>query len=830
MNINWPAAIEANIGTNVVLQGNIVAGYERVGFRINGEPCSVAQWQQNEAHGGLFGVYMNKDGLAGCSQIQGFAIWKSFDYGIYFQVYMSVIVSNVTLVDNGMGIMPLIYEPPSVSHEYSNKTVLIQNSLIVGSSPNFNCTDTLSTIDRNIALSTGHRAPRPLKGGRTGISWPTFESSHNNAPMKPHDGIMSYNAISGLMTVTNTTFVGFRNVCSSETNYMFITNPNNEDLQHPISVQSITKSNSTEEALLFIHHPNLGKVNPSDCVDMDCDAKKKSMLKDLDGSFLGAVGSVIPLSEYEWNGDSRHGLGDYRIPKVMLTYLNGSRIPVPNIAPYKGVIRDSTCTFMSNWQAYKCFGMNYRMLVIESLDSDTETRRLSPVAVLGDGYVDLLNGPQDHGWCAGYTCQKRVSLFHSIVATNKSFDIFFTGVSPQKLRLMMLNAAPTETVKVAVFYSKPQRLDVYVNDQLVAPNNAQWNMNKTDYTLLKPAYPEQYIPTLNGTHGSNFFDPDYKMLHVLLRGSTPVQISMASVLFVSFNLPAMTEEEFFGDQLVNNLALFLKVPPSMIRITKIVREGGGARRRRSATGLTVEVEIKQPPTNQMSANSTSDSDQFTVLMTAADTLGQAAISGNLSQSIGFNVGSVGVVLPSPPASDPSWSQVATQEVTREEPSVQTVSSVSTLKVLVEPVAGLYPGALSVQPVIMALDQQGDCVSVGVTSLTISAMLKDAQGNPAGGLYGNTTIPFQSCWANYTDLAINTTGMNMTLVFTLNEWKTQSRSFTVNSLTTDFTTKPTTAVATTQNHNSIFDSSPAFTTQTVYIIMLLSVLHLIYLVV
>lgn len=27
------------MGTNVVLQGNTVAGYERVGFRINGEPC-----------------------------------------------------------------------------------------------------------------------------------------------------------------------------------------------------------------------------------------------------------------------------------------------------------------------------------------------------------------------------------------------------------------------------------------------------------------------------------------------------------------------------------------------------------------------------------------------------------------------------------------------------------------------------------------------------------------------------------------------------------------------------------------------------------------------
>lgn len=47
---------------------------------------------------------------------------------------------------------------------------------------------------------------------------------------------------------------------------------------------------------------------------------------------------------------------------------------------------------MRTWQSYNCTGLNYRMLVIESLDADTETRRLSPVAVLGDGFVDLING------------------------------------------------------------------------------------------------------------------------------------------------------------------------------------------------------------------------------------------------------------------------------------------------------------------------------------------------------------------------------------------------------------------------------------------------------
>lgn len=53
---------------------------------------------------------------------------------------------------------------------------------------------------------------------------------------------------------------------------------------------------------------------------------------------------------------------------------------------------------MSSWQSYKCFDLNYRMMVIESLDSDSETRRLSPVAVLGDSFVDLINGSSTVVW------------------------------------------------------------------------------------------------------------------------------------------------------------------------------------------------------------------------------------------------------------------------------------------------------------------------------------------------------------------------------------------------------------------------------------------------
>jgi hypothetical protein len=38
---------------------------------------------------------------------------------------------------------------------------------------------------------------------------------------------------------------------------------------------------------------------------MDCDALKKVLLKDLDGSFLGQIGSVISESEFQWDGEDR---------------------------------------------------------------------------------------------------------------------------------------------------------------------------------------------------------------------------------------------------------------------------------------------------------------------------------------------------------------------------------------------------------------------------------------------------------------------------------------------------------------------------------------------
>lgn len=159
------------------------------------------------------------------------------------------------------------------------------------------------------------------------------------------------------------------------------------------------------------------------------------------------------------------GVGDYRIPKAALTAVDGARLDISNVAPNKGIVRgtrdESRCTWHSDWFAYKCSSIDYRMLVIESLDEDTETRRLSPVALIANGYVNLLNGPQDHGWCLGYTCQERISTFFGIVATGTNNSLYFTSNEPQHMKLHLLNSDPTDVILVAIFFQRPQRQDVY---------------------------------------------------------------------------------------------------------------------------------------------------------------------------------------------------------------------------------------------------------------------------------------------------------------------------------------------------------------------------------
>ena len=85
---------------------------------------------------------------------------------------------------------------------------------------------------------------------------------------------------------------------------------------------------------------------------------------------------------------------------------------------------------------------------------------------------------------------------------------------------------------------------------------------------------------------------------IIIRGSTPVEVITQEVIIVSFGLPAMTVVDFYGANIVENLAAFLNIPLTKVRVVNVVSElSGSRRRRRNSDGISVEVEIGDEPTS-----------------------------------------------------------------------------------------------------------------------------------------------------------------------------------------------------------------------------------------
>ncbi|EOD39164.1 hypothetical protein EMIHUDRAFT_223628, partial [Emiliania huxleyi CCMP1516] len=152
------------------------------------------------------------------------------------------------------------------------------------------------------------------------------------------------------------------------------------------------------------------------------------------------------------------------------------------------------CNFISAWNAWNCTASSMipARLTIESMDRDSLHRSLVPVGLASGGFVDLLGG----GWghvetkvCGGYNCLMRLSTYHTTVAINRSYDLAFTGTNPKGLRLMLPFGIGDDTdllaarLLVSIFYSNPEKLEVYYREQLVPPLEEG---NTYNFSMRKP--------------------------------------------------------------------------------------------------------------------------------------------------------------------------------------------------------------------------------------------------------------------------------------------------------------------------------------------------------
>ena len=219
------------------------------------------------------------------------------------------------------------------------------------------------------------------------------------------------------------------------------------------------------------------------------------------------------------------------------------------------------------------------------------------------------------------------------------------------MRYHWLNTDDSQAVVLATWYAQSWRLNVYVDGQYIEPTNGYYT-ESNQLALNAPDYPGQFVPnvTIDST-GTNYFDRATQMLYVLVRGSTPVDIVTDETILVTFNVPFMTVDEFFGERIVQNLAAFFDIPPEKIRFAEAVSESN--RRKRSDT-FTFTIEIANPP---RSINETDPGDiAGDEIRALSSSLVTAFQLGQLGDIMNVTITSMSVVEPPPSSDSTEWTQ------------------------------------------------------------------------------------------------------------------------------------------------------------------------------
>jgi hypothetical protein len=202
LNVRYNGAISGLEATNLILEGNRVSGSERLAYHLPLQSCSTSMsdwYSDNVARSSLIGTATLPDEVHpnSCNRISGLTALKCTDFGVYYENKQSVIFEDLTLADNQVAIFPMVIGPSATGHAFENKTVTIKNVKIVGTTSSFDCTtDRVDGSDHNIELSANSRSFDSSR--RIGITFGTFNSGSNKAPVKPFVNIMSYQAIMGL--------------------------------------------------------------------------------------------------------------------------------------------------------------------------------------------------------------------------------------------------------------------------------------------------------------------------------------------------------------------------------------------------------------------------------------------------------------------------------------------------------------------------------------------------------------------------------------------------------------------------------------------------------
>nr|XP_020849568.1 fibrocystin isoform X3 [Phascolarctos cinereus] len=527
--VDWVTGIKLNQVNDVNLTGNAVAGSERIGFHIRGHSCSVAEnpWVGNVVHSSLHGLHLHKgDGLYNCTGISGFLSYKNFDYGAMFHAESNLEIDNVTLVDNVVGLLPLIYTSSAEHCSLKKKQIVLRNSIIVATSSSFDCIeDRIKPLSAD--FTSRDRAPNNPRGGRVGILWPGFTVEPNQWPQDAWHKVRNYPSVSGIMKLDGVTFSDFVKSCySNDLDVCILPNLDSAGIMPLITAERTKMLKVKDQNKFYFSSPRLRKeTGEMVCPGLDCESPIKYLFKDLDGSALDLPPpiSVFPKSKSEWVA-SCFNTGIFK--------------------------EDQKCTYRPSLQSYVCKQADYALLILEIIAPGRKNP--SPVLSVTSGFVGTFSRIAAHPSCSASSF---LPAFYSVLPINSLTKICFVNCVPQAMRFYLIGSERSSKL-LAVFYFELQSPRVFFRGHFIPPT-----------PVPSDAWQE------SGAIGTNYFSFMDNLLYILLQGDEPVEVHSAVSIHVAFTVTLSITLEGWETAIQQRLARFLQIGQDCIRIVHVMPGG-----------------------------------------------------------------------------------------------------------------------------------------------------------------------------------------------------------------------------------------------------------------
>eukprot|EP00742_Colponemidia_sp_Colp-10_P006647 GILJ01007126.1.p1 GENE.GILJ01007126.1~~GILJ01007126.1.p1 ORF type:complete len:1991 (-),score=423.95 GILJ01007126.1:760-6543(-) len=638
-------AFRINSGNTV--RNNIAASGDGAAFLTIGEACDTTfAWSNN------FGL-RHRDGLVisdiiaeggtpeyhwtvplfTCRVSGGMNAFSNSDQGIVtWYATGDVTIRDVVAVDNMFGVTALLYNDRYDRGEIELQYVL-EDSTIAGHwtggqacdvANQFKCrstkVDSLNWCQTIYNTQMGNR----LRGA--GVLEAVFVDNSYSGRSKGESKFYwiepdSYATVKGRAQIRNVFFDNFDGINNCQQREVaFFQDFFSNDTFHQHTFEGITWGENVKSKGKYYAWDAYGNAKgtlteDSQTVFLDFDDEKrggfwpdapyKQWLVDKDGSFSGTPGTLQTI--FNSRTIARKATFD-QLKYDGRAFINGA-------AP--GAIKDG-CSYVEEWNAYRCTEKRYVSLTLESYAEDSLTRRAGPLVMCkGDGMVganghplcqggeaDYASGPNAKGMVQRATLD-RLSRWRFTLEIGANYTLSFRGAPPVWIRMWLSGHEYTGmslsqigvVVNMRYFGLNARMRSIVYVDGVRKPLNQGYG---NPYTIETPTtFP---MPTdAVGTHYHNlgFYDQEngvdtkqYNIMSTTLRPNHFVDWKQESIITITATV-SMNEEDFFDNKNTFAIALanVLGITANRLKFANIVAGTLSIRRELLAGSSTVIYEV-----------------------------------------------------------------------------------------------------------------------------------------------------------------------------------------------------------------------------------------------